>query len=194
MPRIPLVFGGGLDREVGMMAMQRGGMEDLRNVHILQGKFQVRRGFERVLTFTDDSGNEQTDVLGGIAMLGRRAAVYVTYDSVNYKVNVFVGDNTGAWAAYLGEWPFLKEDGSNILSATNADAPVILLAEYNGKVFLAHTYSNVGWRAQTYFVYYDTGTSAYKLEALKGTWSGVDHKIRFRGVLRHPTDYVIGLR
>jgi hypothetical protein len=118
MPRIPISFGGGLDRETGVLEMQPGGMEDLRNVHLLTGKLQVRRGFERVMEFTDDLGNEQTDVIGGIAMKGRRAAVYVTYDDVNYKVNVFVGDGTASWAAWLAEWPFKREDDSDILSAT----------------------------------------------------------------------------
>ena len=42
MPRIPLTFGLGLDRETGTMAMTPGGMEDLRNVHLLTGKFQVQ--------------------------------------------------------------------------------------------------------------------------------------------------------
>jgi len=50
MPRIPIVFGGGLDREIGVMAMTTGGMEDLRNVHIMQGKFQSQldQGIEQL--------------------------------------------------------------------------------------------------------------------------------------------------
>lgn len=195
MPRTALIFGGGLDRETGAMAMQPGGMEDVRNVHALQGKFQVRRGFERVLTFNDGT-DEQTDVLGGVAMRGRRAAVHVTYDSVNYKVNVFIGDATGTWASFLAEWPFKKEDNSDILSATNADPPVIILAEYNNLVFLAHSVNDVNARAQTHYVYWDESAGEYKLGAMFNRWrdSGAvlqDMKTRFRGVTKH-LDYLVG--
>lgn len=196
MPQIPIIFGSGLDRETGVMAMAPGGMEDLRNVHLLTGKFQVRRGFERVMEFVDDDDNEQTDTLGGIAMLGRRAAVYVTYDSVNYKVNVFVGDADASWYSHLGEWEFLKEDDSAILTANNSDPPVIILAEYNNKVFMAHSTNMVDWRAQTHYVYYDEDDAEYKLEALYAEWPDShdvvsDMKVRFRGVVHH-LEYIIG--
>jgi hypothetical protein len=203
---VPLVFGGGLDRETGVMAMQPGGMEDLRNVHLMRGKYQVRRGFERVMEFTDDLGNEQTDVIGGIAMQGRRAAVYVTYDEVNYIVNVFIGDHTGSWAAWLGEWPFKRDDDSDILSASNPYPPVVLLAEYNNLVFMAHTSNSVSERAQTYVVYYDETSGAYQLHGLTvgnpasdapaGQWMDehgtvTEQKVRFRGVVDH-LEYMIG--
>jgi hypothetical protein len=186
MPRIPLPFGGGLDRETGVMSMQPGGMEDLRNVHLLQGKYQVRRGFERVLTFEDDDGNEQTDILAGIAMRGRRAAVYVTYDSVNYKVNVFIGDATGTWVSWLAEWPFLDASDAALKNASNPYAPVVILAEYNSLVFLAHSVNNVAARAQTFYVQWDELTQVYELNPLFARWedSGgmvTDQKVRFRG-------------
>ncbi|MGW8323872.1 MAG: hypothetical protein ACWGSD_20210, partial [Thermodesulfobacteriota bacterium] len=194
--RVPIVFGSGLDRETGMMAMQPGGMEDLRNVHLLRGKFQVRRGFERVLEFTDDEGNAQTDVLGAIAMQGRRAAIYVTYDAVNYKVNVWVGDATASWVRWLGEWEFLTESEDPILSASNPGPPVIVLCEYNNVVVMAHTASAIGFRAQTAFVYWDEDTMDYAMDLLLVNWLGeggsyVDMKVRFRGVVDH-LEYIVG--
>ncbi|UCC92566.1 MAG: hypothetical protein JSW25_07830 [Thermoplasmata archaeon] len=188
--RTPIVFGGGLDRETGVMAMQPGGMEDLRNVHLLKGKYQVRRGFERVLEFEDASGNPQTDILGGIAMQGRRAVVYVTYDSVNYKVNVFMGDHTGAWTTFLGEWPFQTDAAVDILGEINPDPPIILLCEYNNTVMMAHTYNEISQRAQTYYVYWSDADNAYRLRALTVDWDGVQN-VRFRGVTDH-LDYIVG--
>lgn len=192
---VPIAFGGGLDRETGVMSMTPGGMEDLRNVHLLKGKFQVRRGFERVLEFVDGNGDDQTDVLGGIAMQGRRAAVYVAYDSVNYKVNVFVGDSTAAWATYLGEWEFLTDDDDPILSAANPDPPIIVLCEYNNTVVMAHTANAVGSRAQTHFVYWDGDAQEYVLEPLVVNWqtdSGPEEmRVRFRGVVDY-LEYIVG--
>jgi hypothetical protein len=196
MPKIPLVFGSGLDRETGVMAMQPGGMEDLRNVHLLQGKYQVRRGFERVLEFVDDGGNAQTDVLAGIAIRGRRASLFVTYDSVNYKVNVFIGDSTASWYQWLGEWPFLKPGGGNILGDTNPDPPIVLLAEINGIVFMAHSVNVVGWRAQTYWATYSEADQEYQLNPLFVNWERTggtveDQEVRFRGVTKW-LDYLVG--
>lgn len=198
MPKTPIVFGSGLDRQTGVMAMRPGGMEDLRNVHVMQGKFQVRRGFEKVLEFADDLGNEQTDVLGGIAMRGRRTAVYVTYDEVNRKVNVFYGGAKGLWASYLGEWPFKREDGSDILTSLNDAPPVVILAEYNNIVFLAHSVNSVGDRAQTYYVEWNDTLGQYELHPLTvSDWSGPaadpggEQKVRFRGVTKHK-EYMIG--
>jgi hypothetical protein len=196
MPRIPIPFGQGLDRETGVLAMQVGGMEDLRNVHLMQGKLEVRRGFERVITFTDGSSNLQTHVLAGAAMLGRRTAIYVTYDDVNYKVNIFYGDGAGTWATWLAEWPFERDDTSDILDATNPNPPIISITEYNNTVFLAHTVAAVTNRAQTYFVYWDDVGGGYAAEALTVEWptddpGAVTHNVRFRGVQKH-LEYVTG--
>ena len=197
MPTLPIVFGDGLDRETGVMAMQPGGMEDVRNVHLLSGKFQVRRGFERVQTFTDDLGNVQTDILAGITMRGRRAAVYVTYDSVNYKVNVFVGDASGTWSQWLAEWEFIAtDDVTPILSSGNPDPPIVILAEYNSKVFMAHSVNTVDTRAQTNVVYWDSAAGTYVLHPLTCEWYAgpgpkITQKIRFRGVVTHLV-YIVG--
>ncbi len=189
MPRIPLVFGSGLDRETGVLAMQPGGMEDLRNVHLLQGKYQVRRGFERILEFTDPSGNDQTHVLAGIAVLGKRAAIYVTYDSVNGKVNVWYGDGAAAWYGYIGEWEFKNEADVDLLPA-GSDPPVMVAAEMNGIVLLAHDKNNVDARAQTLVVSQNPTTLAWELAFLTVDWDGVQ-KVRFRGVVKH-LEYMIG--
>lgn len=193
---VPIVFGGGLDRETGLMAMQPGGMEDLRNVHLLSGKYQVRRGFESVLSFTDDSSNAQTDVLAGQAVYGRRSAVYVTYDSVNYLVNVFVGDNTGAWATWLGEMEFKDADDNDLLGENNPAPPVIITTEYNNTVLIAHAAASVSVRAQTHFVYWDETTQAWVLEKLvvgtggQEAWPS-EQKVRFRGVCSY-LEYIVG--
>ena len=189
MPKIPIVFGGGLDRETGLMAMEPGGMDDLRNVHLLRGKYQVRRGFERVLEFTDPDDNEQTDILGGIAVLGQRAAVYVTYDSVNGIVNVWQGDAEASWVQWVGEWEFKNELDIDFLAAGSA-APVISLAEYNGTVMLAHTSSVVASRAQTCVVTKNAVSLQWELELLHVTW-GTEQNVRFRGVAKY-LEYMIG--
>lgn len=198
MPRVPLTFGGGLDRETGVMATRPGGMEDLRNVHIMLGKYQVRRGFEKIHEFNDGS-SDMTDMLGGIAVKGQRAAIYVCYDSVAGKVHVFYGDGDATWVAYLGEWLFQDDQATPVdLLDAGADPPVIQLAEYNGHVFMAHTTAAVNQRAQTYHAYFDDATSQWKLEAFHVSgWDGPtgdpggNQNVRFRGVCKH-LDYIFG--
>lgn len=187
MPKMPIVFGHGLGRETGVMAMRPGGMDDLRNVHPMRGKFQVRRGFERVLTFTDPSGNPQTDILGGIAVLGQRDAIYVTYDSVNALVNLWSGDAEANWASHFGTWEFKTEGGTNLLQP-GSDPPVIMLAEYDGTVLLAHTHNDVALRAQTWAL--TKSSHVWSGQGLTVNW-GTTQKVRFRGVVKH-LEYMVG--
>lgn len=189
MPRIPLVFGSGLDRETGVMAMRPGGMEDVRNVHLLEGKFQVRRGFERVLTFIDPSDNEQTHILGGVPVLGERAAIYVTYDSVNGLVNVWHGDAEATWVSYIGEWLFTDGADNDLLPA-GSDPPEILADAIYGIAFLAHTHNRVESRAQTCTVRKNQATGQWELALLTVDWE-TTQKVRFRGVRKH-LEYMTG--
>jgi len=189
MPRVPIVFGKGLDRETGVMAMETGGMEDLRNVHLLDGKVQVRRGFERVLTFTDPSDNDQTHILGGIPVLGERAAIYVTYDQLNGKVNVWYGDGAASWVSYLGEWEFKNASDVDLIAAAD-EPPVISMAEMAGTILLAHDKSDVDYRAQTAIITKNAVTFAWQLNLLTVDWSGIQ-KVRFRGVVKH-IEYICG--
>ena len=193
MPSVPIVFGGGLDRETGLMAMQPGGMDDLRNVHPLHGKFQVRRGFERVFEFPDVSGIEQTEMLGGIAVLGVRAAIYVTYGAEDGKVHFWEGDAEGSWVRYIDEWTFVSPAGVALRAAWD-DPPIIILAEYNGIVFAAHTASVASRRAQTHYLQKDPSTGAWgvhPLVALIADGWPTDQEIRFRGVGQH-IEYIVG--
>lgn len=189
MPRIAVPFGQGLDRETGIMSTRLGGMEDLRNVHALDGKYQVRRGFEEVMTFTDPSGNDQTHVLAGIAVLGKQTAIYVTYDDVNAKVNVWYGDGQATWYAYLGEWTF-EDDATTSLLSVGDDPPVIVAAEMNGTVLLAHDKNDVDLRAQTAVITQNAVSLAWELNLLTVNWSG-SQNVRFRGVVKH-IEYICG--
>lgn len=176
--RIPIPFGGGLDRETGVMSSPPTGMSDLRNVFLHRGKYLVRRGFQ-VRVQLNDGTNDMTDVIGGHALKSLRNSIYVGYDDTTGNVQVFRGDSFGSAATFIGNW-FSVTAGS--------PPPTISMAESYGRVFLAHDEALVGNRAKT--IYYDSGTDS--LVDLQSDLAGSgDEDVYFRGVARH-LNYLVG--
>lgn len=177
MPKLPMPFGQGLDRETGVMAMRPGTFEDLRNVLLHQGKAIVRPGFNKTLDILDDEGNQVSHILQGHALRSERVGVVVSYQSTTEKVWIHRIDTAGSTAELIGEWV-------HDLGGWGSTAPIISMAESYGRVFMAHDERNVLARAPT--IYYDPIFGASPLNDLEGDFEGAGtHKIRFRGVRRH---------
>lgn len=183
MPKLPMPFGQGLDRETGIMAMRPGSFEDVRNVLLHQGKALVRPGFNQVLNIEDGSGAQVTHILQGHALRSERVGVVVSYQSADQTVWVHRTDTDGSTAELIGEW--VNDQGG-----WGSDPPVISMTESYGRVFLAHDEKNVLARAPT--IYYDPIFGTEPLNDLEGDFEGTGtHKIRFRGVRRH-LNYLFG--
>ena len=177
MPRVPLVFGGGLDRETGVMAVRPTSFEDLRNVVVFDGKASVRKGFTERITFGD-----QTHVIAIQPIKAERTSIIITYDSVTGDVNVWGMDAAGTSATGLGVW-FTK-------ASDLAVPPIVTTTEVFSKVFMAHATVSVTDRATTY-VYDRRGSpSLHPLEA-DLDFDGVEEPVLFRGVQRY-LDYLVG--
>lgn len=176
--RIPVPFGGGLDRETGIMVAPPTTMDDLRNVLLHQGKYLVRRGFKARIELNDGT-NDMTHVLGGHALRSLRASVYVGYNQTTGEVQVFRGDSFGEAATFVDTWFSLS---------AGADPPVISMAESYGKVFLAHDDPIITTRASTYSYDLASDTLAVVQADLDG---GGNADLKFRGVTRH-LEYLVG--
>lgn len=174
-PKVELVFGGGLDRETGVMATQPASFEDLRNVVLFRGKAQTRKGLESMLTFANT-----THIVAIQALRSESAGMIVTYDSATGDVNIWRVDADATSATLIGLW-FNHGAGS--------DAPIVQTAEMSDKVFFAHASSSQFNRAQT-FMYDPSGIPV--LSGLEADFDGFGlAPIRFAGVVSH-LEYLFG--
>ncbi len=171
-PRVVMPFGGGLDRESGVLAMRPATFEDIQNVLLHQGKAIVRPGFNTTLSLLDDEGAEVSHVLQGEALESARVGVAVAYQQATEKVFVYVVAAEGTSATLIDEW--VHDQGG-----WGSSPPVIVMAESYGNMFMAHDEPVVLNRAQT--IYYDGA-----LNDLQGDFEDAGaHNIRFRGVVQH---------
>lgn len=172
--RIPLVFGGGIDRETGIMAAPPGAMEEIQNLWLRDGRATVRRGME-----------EASAVAGAtICMVhplrSEGSGVVVTIDSAR-KVDAYRVSGLGTHPVHLGEIGTLHP-----LAHT---PPRFLAAEIYGGLFLAHDEPHIARRLPTY--HYDQEEGQWRpLEVRFGPEpEGEDdrpvHVAEFRGVTRH---------
>ncbi len=172
-PRIVMPFGGGLDRESGVLAMRPASFEDLQNVLLHQGKASIRPGFTVTASLLDDEDAEVSHVLQGDPLLSEQGGVSVSFQQATEKVWVHRLTADGTSAVLIGEW--VHDQGG-----WGTAPPVIVMSESYGNIFMAHDERTVVDRAKT--IYYD-GTTLVDLE---GDFLGAgNHKIRFRGVIGH---------
>ena len=186
--RVPIPFGGGVDRHSGVMVVEAPSFEYLWNVHLFRGKAQLRRGLDPILTAFADGGATIDSVLAIQALQSRNVAVIVGYDSAAQAVHVYTvnGDGTGT-PVHIGLW--------FTLAAGAADPPTIIACEGYERVFLAHDERYLSFRAST--VYYDIVSTS--LKTLSADWAvgdtlapvDADEEIKFRGVTTY-LDYLVG--
>lgn len=171
MPRFPLNFGAGLDRETGIMAVRPTSFEDLRNVILFDGKATVRKGFEERLTF-----GSATHILAIQPVRSDRTMIVVTYDSATGNVDVWGADAAGTTATSIGTW-FTK-------ASDLTEPPVVSTTEVYARVFLAHAEPSVTRRADTYVYNRRESPQLYALTADLDR-DDTAEPIKFRGVQRH---------
>ena len=194
-PKIPLAFGGGLDRETGLFGVQPTSFFDLRNVYLHEGKTIVRNGF------TAAGAGEFAEVdllLNGHGMRGEQLGIVVGWNATEETCYVYRCAPDLSTVELLGEW---VNDSS---SAWGDNVPRVIMAEVFGRVFMAHDTPLTAQRAPT--IYYDGVGTGDALKYLFSTWAdgvpgesagesaestAAEDRIRFRGVCRH-LSYLVG--
>lgn len=161
-PRVPIPFGGGLDRESGILVVDRTSYADLRNWHVAAGKMELRRGLERIAALTG------THVVAIHPVRARALGVALAYDFASGQVRLYVTDADGG-----------SPDDKGVVAEVDPGSlpPRFLLADVNDRVFIAHDEPSLVKRYPT--VIYNVATEA--LEDFASPFFAT----AFRGVQRH---------
>lgn len=193
--RIPLQFGGGLDRESGLLVVEPSSFFDLRNVYLHEGKAIVREGFAAA-----GSGDfpEVDILLTGHGMRGEKLGIVVGWNNTEHTCYVYRCAPDLSSVELLGEWV------NDSVGGWDDAIPRVIMAEVFGRVFLAHDEPLIARRAPT--AYYDGVGSGDSLKYLFSSWAdgvagesvgesaestAAEDRIRFRGVVRH-LSYLVG--
>jgi hypothetical protein len=177
-PRFPLVFGPGLDRETGVMAIQPGSMEDLRNVYLHTGKLVLRRGYTSRSAFVDEAGVEMSHVIGIHPLRSERIGVVACFQETTNRVLVYRVEADGTGPELVGEW---------VNDQVWSGVPRVIMADSYGRVLLAHEEQRILRRAPTlvYDPFFGGSPLTYLQHDGDGSGSGeIGDPIRFRGVVR----------
>lgn len=159
-PRVPLPFGGGLDRDAGPIAGDSTAHEDLRGVHLARGLGTLAKGLGLTASaFLDPDDDAPMDVLiAGTELQVQNAGVVLGYRTSTRQVHVFQVTRAGLNPVHIGVW-FTLASGA-------AEPPMVFLAEIAGVVALAHDEVGLARRARTVLYHPSVGT----LTAIARTW------------------------
>lgn len=184
MARIPVPFGGGLDRETGVMVAPPGGFECLKNVILFEGKAVVRRGFSLVASYTYQGS--PVDSIIGLWPVRAEGSTIVAAMTTDRKVVLYRAAPDGSGPRPLNYQPPSGDPLGTVLRdywfiAPAGYPPVIHGADSYGKLYLAHD-DIYGRRQPT--IKYDL-TIPY-LAPITADLDGTGAKpVYFRGVVRH---------
>ena len=179
---VTLPYGEGLDRSTGRMVVRPQSFDDLRNVFLFEGKAQARQGLAQASTLQDDGPSDLDVTLLLEPLRSESAAMGVGFDSTSKEVwlNRMLIDGTSPVAAGLL--------GTLDPSAT-FDPPIIVAADSDNKLFIAHDEPNPTARLVTQI--YDP-MSFPTLSNLTADLDGNGKAdVFFRGVVRH-LSYIFG--
>lgn len=175
-PRQELIFGGGLDRSTGVLAVEDTSFADLRNVFLWDGKAELRGGLFETLTFA--AGEEP---IHAQPIRSQGLGLVFTYKPTTREVKVYQ----------------VSADGSSYTGSTlvwtlpvNAPYPKVSSDDSNGKVFIAHDENDMNFRQVTR-VYDPVAVTIANLQADLDTAIPGAADVFFRGVKRH-LNYLIG--
>ncbi len=173
--RLPLTFGQGLDRASGVGLVDPRSFTDLRNVELVDGAAQSRKGLAQVYALTGPGALNMNDVL------------------LNEIVEFSTGNLSLGWRASAGDVRLFYNGADQALVHTGVSpAPTSLRffsAEINGMVFVAHDQPYDTTRLKTRYWGAVTPTVTDLTADLNGV-SGVQ-PIEFRGVVAY-LDYLVG--
>lgn len=171
-PRIAIPFGGGIDRESGVMAVDKSAFSDIRNFHLRMGKMVLRNG----LGNTGAMFGSATDIVAIHPIRARAKGAVLTYD---------FAEPTTALTLWI-----VDADGTNpvevpiILPFNGGVAvPRFILTDVYGRLFMAHETPDINARISTLVYNLNTG-------AFEGI-TGLDGTPQFRGVQRY-LNYLVG--
>lgn len=121
--KLPLPFGGGVDRYTGTAVAEPTAFRDLRNVHLRNGGAEMRGGLQVRATL---GGNA---VIGIYSIRSQGIGALVTYDTATREVLLYLTSADGTVTSFVGVvWTL----------AAGAAFPRIIGTEYNDQLVLAH--------------------------------------------------------
>lgn len=186
--RLFLPFGGGLEREKGVMVTEPTKFEDLRNVILYGGKAQFRKGYSRTCTLVDNLTADLETVLALGPVRAEGAALGIGYDNTSKEAHVNLMGIDGTGPSHI---PSSNPNGELFTLGGGAtfDPPVVHLADTYNKCFMAHDEPQISARAQT--AYYDPNASP-QIQLLAADLDGAgSNPVYFRGVTRF-LSYLVG--
>lgn len=178
--RLPIPFGGGLDRYTGVTEAQPAAFSDLLNVHLRRGGMEVRGGLEASITI---AGEDAILAAAPIRSLGIGALI--TWNSTTRKVSLYLVSGDGTTSSVGTVWTI----------PAGIDRPRVVTTDSYNLLFIAHDQPSMLQRQVTR-VYKPATSTIVDLEAdlyrPDGTTSDADKvAVAFRGVARH-LNYLVG--
>ncbi len=174
--RLPVPWGEGIDRSSGALAISASAFRDLRNVHLANGRTELRRGYPRMALLPSGSM-----VLGVWPVRASGISAVAVYDSDTRTVSLYVVDSTGATNALIGNL--------FTLSGTASSPPSLIGAASYDKLLIAHDEPVYAERQPT-MVYAPTEGTITTLMA-DFAREGTTFPVKFRGVARW-LNYIVG--
>lgn len=181
MPRatMPLAVGRGLDRASGLVAVQPQYPDDARNIYARDAKMALRPGLQNTGYPPVPWG---TDMLAVETLKATLETLYVLYDRDTREIRIYVlNQTTGAIAEINtpahGLWGIVN---------SNAEFPVVQVAESNGLMFFAHADLTFDFRLAT--IYYTPNAASPTLPGVLTTLTadlngdGIAEDVFFSGV------------
>jgi len=176
---LPIVFGGGVDRQSGSSAVTPATLEVADNVVLLRGRVAPRKGM-----------GELRSNLGGCTYVAGMhpdrstlrsvfVAAFGTPGQSDHRLEVWAGTGSGRDAALLATW---------VDPCESVEKARVIATQSGPYVILAHDEPSVDRRAPTVVVDLDAGT----VVPLSAAWAGeTGNYLRFRGVCAW-LDYLVG--
>lgn len=178
MPKLPLSFGGGLDRSTGVMEVEPSSFEDLENVHLRIGRAERRKGLaEKVVISGEDA------ILAVHPVRSQGVGAILTYRASTREVRL--------WLTTVGASNDLTLIGVVWTLAATAPFPRVICADSYDKLVIAHDEPNYGVRKQTRWYDVAAGGTIQDLTADLYLPAGAPVPVYFRGVTRW-LSYLVG--
>jgi hypothetical protein len=179
---VRLPFGEGLERSKGVMVVSPVSFEDLRNVFLFDGKAQVRQGLDLRSVLVDDVAAALDITLMLAPFRSESASVGVGFDDASKEVWLNRLDIDGTNPSNIGSLGTLD-------AGITFDPPIIVGADSDNKMFLAHDEPNPTSRLTTQI--YNPGGAPQITNLTADLDGNGDADVKFRGVVRH-LSYIFG--
>lgn len=176
--RLPIPFGGGLDRYTGTTAAEAAAFRDIRNVHLRNGGMEARGGLAAAITIAGE-----TAILAVAAIRSLGIGALVTWNDATRKVSLYLVSGDGTVSPVGEVWTM----------PAGYDRPRVVTTDSYDLLFLAHDEPSILARQRTR-VYKPASSTVVDLTADLYTGPGDPagpQPVYFRGVQRHLA-YLVG--